>query len=290
MNNSTHIYDLLNIYNPTDAIQKLIHYFIKYPYCEFVYPNGRNQLLSLAESFNFVTSFCKCMVGDAYLFDNVKKRIETSIPDENKRNIAYIEFLYNVLDAIKRAEESGNSYLAKATTKLNNAFEEADRKLEVIRNNLHLTKIIDPEKGILLVETSLAEQKAAKIVGNELNYKLLKYHHFTLTDNLEEKREILRLLSNILEPQKRLYNKGNNKLGILDDFFNLVNKCEIRHGGNTDEKSVNYVKYWASLSPIEKSKYYDNIFDLAILCINMTDYSNNTADKLRVLKEKCAQK
>lgn len=91
---------------------------------------------------------------------------------------------------------------------------------------------------------------------------IIEYNHYLLRGNIKRKQEILKGIADALEPkQKELYEINKS---AKDDFFWMVNNLNVRHNNCDCNDKKNYNPKFAELSPKEKEKWYDLIYDQAL--------------------------
>ncbi len=111
----------------------------------------------------------------------------------------------------------------------------------------------------------------SELIPDNLSYKVLKYNHHSLKGSIEEKREILIKLANVLESYDKKLNGINQT--FKSDLFQLINSCNIRHN-NKDEASRQYKKYIAEMSDEELEHTYDEIFQMCLLAFMQLEHTD----------------
>ena len=130
-------------------------------------------------------------------------------------------------------------------------------------------KFID--NHIIIVEKNAVAITAAEIVPN-LSETIIEYNHFLLKGNIDRKKELLKTISDAIEP-KREELKSYNKTAT-EDFFFLVNNLNIRHNNCDPTDLAKYCKSFDIMSLPEKEKWYDKIYDQALMLFVLLDYQN----------------
>lgn len=103
---------------------------------------------------------------------------------------------------------------------------------------------------------------ASKLLPAAISYKVLSYNHHSLKGKIEDKKDILLKLIDLLEPRKK-------ELAGIDsnfkrDLFNAFNNLNLRHN-NTTPGSDCYHKYVADMENAELEKWYDEIYQMCLL-------------------------
>ncbi len=118
----------------------------------------------------------------------------------------------------------------------------------------------------------------SEIIDPALSYKTIEYNHHSMKGNLDKKRDTLLKYADLLEAKRRELKAINSSLE--QDIFALFNNINIRHN-NTDPKSPNYHKYVASMTNEELEKWYDETYQLSLICFLELD----NVDRKKRVKE-----
>lgn len=125
------------------------------------------------------------------------------------------------------------------------------------------TMLIEEKEQILLIPKNpeaiaVAEQTKNINIANAI----LKYNHYSLKGNLEEKRNILIAIANEYDTflHKRL--DGFNNEFNMATF--LINNCHIRHNNKSGKDKIEYI---SNLKDEELENLYDEIYQLILFCI-----------------------
>lgn len=89
----------------------------------------------------------------------------------------------------------------------------------------------------IFVPKDPAAMAVSEIVEDDVSYRVLEYNHYSLKGDIVRKRDVLRILADKLEPQRKQLKGINSKLE--DDVFALFNNLNIRHN-NCMEGDKNY--------------------------------------------------
>ncbi len=128
-----------------------------------------------------------------------------------------------------------------------------------------------------ITEKNAAALEVANLVP-ELSDVIIEYNNYLLRGNVGRKKELLLMIADCLEPKREGLKKKYKTQ--TDDFFFLVNKCNIRHN-NVTQGNKNYVSAFASLSQNEKEKMYDLIYNQGLLLFML----DNQSDKECIISE-----
>lgn len=116
---------------------------------------------------------------------------------------------------------------------------------------------------ILAIQKSAGATAVADIVQPELADAIMEYNHYLLRGNLDAKRTILKKIADALEPKRKILKTIVPK--IENDFFYMVNTMNIRHNNCDPADTSKYQPAFASLSDQEKEKWYDDIYQEALI-------------------------
>lgn len=138
------------------------------------------------------------------------------------------------------------------------------------------------EMGIL-VEKNVSATSVAETLEDDLSFDVIRYNHYLLKGNLQEKKSILRKFDTILEPRRDELKSINKKLE--DNLFFGLNNLHIRHNNVDSNGNKYYKKYVADMREEELELWYDDIYQLVLLAIMLLN--NHERDKKFVeLKKK----
>lgn len=214
-------------------------YFSKY--------DNRNNIENCQEFKNKINNYINKKDNSYYpLFENIENII------------IYLEYFINIisfvesLDVIKNIKYDENKYKILKDN------------INLLIENTNYEKFIDKKtKQILLIPKNPEAIAVAEQTKNiEIANAILKYNHYSLKGNLEDKRNLLISIAN--EYNDFLHSKlaGFNK--ELDMAIFLINNCHIRHNnksGNEEKKLI------ANLKNEDLEKLYDDTYQLILFCI-----------------------
>jgi hypothetical protein len=135
------------------------------------------------------------------------------------------------------------------------------------------------DRRILAIQKDAGATAVANIVQPKLADAIMEYNHYLLRGNLDAKRTILKKIADGLEPKRNTLKEIVPR--IERDFFYLVNTMNIRHN-NCDPADTNkYQPVFAALSDQEKEKWYDEIYQealMAFMSLQQPDREKKIAD------------
>ena len=122
-------------------------------------------------------------------------------------------------------------------------------------------EVRETEKGIIVAEIDAAAIEVAAAVP-QLADVIIEYNQYLLRGNIDRKKEILKRITDSLDPKRTDLKQYCNK--TTDDYFDLVNNMNIRHN-NVDPKGLrDYNPWFASMTTDEKEEVYDTIHQEAL--------------------------
>ena len=116
----------------------------------------------------------------------------------------------------------------------------------------------------IFVEKSPAAVAVAEseIIPQQLSYKLISYNHHSMKGNLQEKKNTILQLADLLEPKREELTKADKSLS--SDLFYLFNNLNLRHN-NTDPAGKSYKKAVAEMAPEDLEQWYDETYQMCLL-------------------------
>lgn len=140
-------------------------------------------------------------------------------------------------------------------------------------------KVFEDDEKVILVEKDAAMTAVAEIVDHKTAYVIIEYNHHLLKGNIAEKQRILKILADKFEPIRIELKKVNKDLESNTGY--LLNKMNIRHNNIEGKNAIEYVK---NLSDKELEEWYDEIYQILLLCF--LEYDNiGRNKKVKELKE-----
>lgn len=190
--------------------------------------------------------------------------------------LIYLEYITNMICLCDGGLSCSNYYWSTKYYKLlkENFF-------DVIDSMNYETRIFEDEEKVILVEKNAAATAVAEIVEPELAYKVIQYNHYMLRGDVEGKRRILKLLADKIEPIRAEFKTLQIYKELESDVGFLLNKMNIRHNNVEGKNAIKYVK---NLSDEELEDWYDETYQLILLCILEHDNIDRTK-KIAELKK-----
>ena len=139
-------------------------------------------------------------------------------------------------------------------------------------------EIIWSDEEYIIVEKNAVATHVADIMP-ELSEAVIEYNHYLLKGDMTRKKELLKAISDKLEPKRKTLN-GICK-GMSDDFFDLVNTMDIRHNNLDSSDTKKYNPVFAKMSVEEREAWYDLIYEQGLALVVMLDQQ----ERNRLIKE-----
>lgn len=260
-----HIFDIIKQnYDIKEEFLEIRNLFnkIKLNYCGFLYTieeladknfskwKGRNTMINCSKYKNKLEQYIlKC-------YSTKKNGI--NIIDYNKPEIIiiYLEYYINISHFVNSLRLF-NLFISNP-----NDFQIMSENIKILLEHLNYQKINDNDNILLIPKNPEAIAVAEQTKNIEIANAILKYNHYSLKGNLEDKRNLLISIAN--EYNGFLHSKlaGFNK--ELDMAIFLINNCHIRHNnksGNEEKKLI------ANLKNEDLEKLYDDTYQLILFCI-----------------------
>lgn len=176
-----------------------------------------------------------------------------------------IVFLEFVLNMIKRCDIYLNN---------KDKIPSSNYKLLKENNNIFIEHFgyetfYDKDKEqVLLIEKNEVATAVAEISEPDITKKVIQYNHYKLKGDVEEKKNIILLLANELEPQRNELEKINQT--IASDLFFMLNNMNLRHN-NIEPDDKNFKKYVADMNKNELEEWYDETYQMILLAYLLLD-------------------
>ncbi len=119
-----------------------------------------------------------------------------------------------------------------------------------------------PPQYIIVEKNKLVSEAVSLIEDKNLSLAVIEYNHYVLRGKMTEKRNILSLLANHVEPMlndKTLRDGGYSNL--QSDVRFLVNNFQIRHNNKEGKNKRDYI---LSLSDKDLEMWYDRAYSLML--------------------------
>ena len=107
---------------------------------------------------------------------------------------------------------------------------------------------------------------------------MIEYNHYLLKGDLDRKRNILKALADKIEGFRDNLDKD-----LSSDFGFLANNINIRHN-NLDGK--NKKEYLVNIENEELESWYDETYQVMLLCILENNYKESLTNKIEEIKTK----
>ena len=176
----------------------------------------------------------------------------------------YAEMLTNIVYSLLRAKRTPSEYgfinqediIEGWMEKISHIFNYDVEKAGFCFNVLSGKTIIIIQKDA--AASVVADHEPAGIADN-----IIEYNHYTIKGDIPRKKELLKAIADALEPRRKDL-KGLN-VTLENDFFHLVNSCNIRHN-NTDPADLQkYKPGFAAFTNEEKENAYDLIYEESLM-------------------------
>ena len=138
------------------------------------------------------------------------------------------------------------------------------------------------ENGVsILVPKDQTAIAVAETLDRNLSYRVIEYNHNSMRGNLDKKRNILIVLADKLEANRKKLKQINSKME--DHLYFLLNNLNIRHN-NTEQGSKEYRKYVADMDKETLEKWYDETYQMCLLAFLELD-NLERKEKVEQLKQ-----
>ena len=188
-------------------------------------------------------------------------QLEEGMSVEDKL-ISCLEYYTNILQLFISKAQPSDNYVCEC--KISKDLYILSQNLDLLIEKLNHHVIYDENLDFHYIVPKSAEAiAAAEISSDKTGLAILKYHHALLKGQLEEKRQILEAIAT--ENEQLLKKPPQECKTLCDKTRGLINTMNIRHN-NTKESEV-----FAKLSPKEQEEWYDEIYQMLLLCILEND-------------------
>lgn len=123
-------------------------------------------------------------------------------------------------------------------------------------------KIFSEDEKVIIVEKNPAATAVAEIVESNTAYEVIQYNHYLLKGDIEKKKKALKALADKFESIRPELKKIDKQLESNAGY--LLNKLNIRHNNIEGKNAIDYVK---NLSEKELEEWYDETYQMLLLCI-----------------------
>ena len=181
-----------------------------------------------------------------------------------KQVLLFLEYILNIISLCEKSQPIffRHAYFIKPYSRLK-------MNIEILLSNLNYEYKYFEDAAVFAV---------ADIVEEELAFKVIEYNHYLLKGDLDKKRGILKVLADKVEGFKDNLDKG-----LSSDFGYLANNINIRHN-NLEGKHKK--EYLVTIDKEELEEWYDNTYQIMLLCILENNYRIELKNKIKEIKDK----
>ena len=147
--------------------------------------------------------------------------------------------------------------------------------LMILKDRLHHTVVFDGDI-IKLVPQDVIVSEVASNLPKEVSIKTFLYRHRSMAGKLEEKRHVLKLLGDQLEPIRADIQGSELRSAI----FSLLNNMNIRHN-NMKPGDAHYHAFVSGLSDKEREVWYDRLYDMMLAAFSGLNARNALGEYMR---------
>lgn len=207
---------------------------------------------------------------------NMLKYIDATLPkpiaNEHEAHLA-LQLDLNIVSYAKKHKKVFVDYLWNDEK----FFNEIGKKISYIFDKCNLKCVKHPKEDYYLI-APLDEktQAVAEKTDENTAFLICEYNSILLKGNVDRKREILKLLSNKIEPiikSRQSNGKADFEYKVFNDLAMVFNNFEIRHS-NLDPNNVGtYKPTLASYTNKQWEEIYDATYQLILDALLIEDYS-----------------
>lgn len=169
--------------------------------------------------------------------------------------ISICEYMYNMLTAYQSGVDNWKF------TKIINVHFCLSQIMAVIETVGYMSAL---ENGFtIFVEKSPVAMSVAETLPESASYKVIAYNHHSMKGNLEGKKNILFLLSGILEPKRPKLKEIDP--GFTSDLFYAFNNFNIRHNNADSDGKRHFSQVIANMNNAELEYWYDETYQMCLL-------------------------
>ena len=200
-----------------------------------------------------------------------------------KDALLYLEACINIVLLVEPGIKSRSDW--KCTT--SDVFDAALNNILLVIDLLNY-EVTDSDEnaGVILTKNDVAAASVAEFVDSDLGYEILKYNHFALKGEIEEKKKILNSIGNALEPMREELNKENTRL--TTDIFFVLNNYNIRHN-NCDPDGKHLNPHIENISANDIEEVYDDLYQMCLLAFLLIEQTDRY-DRIAVLRKNSRKK
>lgn len=186
----------------------------------------------------------------------------------------YIEYIVNLIEL---SERYINKHFDNSAISFEKEYYQVKRNINILLDRINYEyKYFDEYERAILVEKNAATTLVAEIVEDELAYKVVEYNHHLLKGDLNRKKEILKSMADDVESKLSNLDKS-----LSSDFGFLLNNINVRHNNLEGKHKKDYI---VNMREEELESWYDEAYQLMILCILEDHYKCNSSKLIKDLK------
>lgn len=140
--------------------------------------------------------------------------------------------------------------------------------------------VIYVEKSPAAISVAESEQ-----IPKEISYKMISYNHYNMKGNLQEKKNTILKLAELLEAKRPELDKVDNR--FCNDIFYLFNNLNIRHNNIDSFINGKFKRAVADMPPEELEHWYDETYQMCLLAFLRLEQADRKIefDKLKNIIE-----
>ena len=134
-------------------------------------------------------------------------------------------------------------------------------------------EIADDDDFTIIVPKNAAATAVANsdIIPGELSKKIIGYNHYSMSGDIQEKKNTILRLADLLEPKRKDLDRVDKELS--NDLFYLFNNLNLRHNNIDPSAKKNYKKAVAELPPEELEHWYDETYQMCLLAFMRLEHA-----------------
>ena len=285
------IFELLdskfNLCNQVDGLnamifrEKPLHWYVDYSFAEIF---EKNLLRSWEYSMGRLTF--KELFSDLNLYDHSNRKKVVKQPENEQQAYLCLQFNINMLLYAEKHQEAFGDYSWDS----DKFFTETMKKCSYIMDKAGLQLIEHTKnKYMMVVPRDEKVRSVAESTDKDTAILLYEYTSPLLKGNYKKKREILKLLSNKIEPMSKVYRaKYQSGLGfdIFKDLDLILNNFEIRHPNMDSSIEKNYKEALTKYTTKEWEEIYDTAYQMILEAFLVDNYNNIYSKTIQRHKDK----
>lgn len=177
--------------------------------------------------------------------------------------ISLCEYIWNMLMGYQSAiGAQGYGYGIMANTPINIQFYLL--QISTLMENMGYERL-EQDGFTIFTEKSPAAIAVAEssLIPQGLSYKLISYNHHSMKGNMQEKKNAILQLADLLEPKRKELNRIDSTLS--GDLFYLFNNLNLRHNNIDSAVKGKYKQVVAEMEQEQLEKWYDETYQMCLL-------------------------